>query len=337
MRLASAAAPGQLTGGLMVVLGLVFVAFLVIAMLSLSSLRSGDRRPKLASQLDRYGPKSAATPAAAPAERDGRLARTAVGMMQQLLRSRNAEPGLARRLDRAGISRPPAEWALLSVCVSAGLAGVFTVVFGNPFVGIVVGVLAGWLGMRLVLTIRIDRRRAAFDEQLPTVLQLIASSIQTGMSLTQALDAVVRENAQPAAGEFARALAEARLGVDIEVALEDVAARLQSADLRWVTIAIRIQRETGGNLAEVLRSTMATMRERAFLRRQVRTLSAEGRLSAYILVGLPVLVGAWLFYASSGYMRPLYTTVFGIAMLVAATGLVIAGAIWMRNLINVKV
>jgi tight adherence protein B len=189
----------------------------------------------------------------------------------------------------------------------------------------------------VILNVKISRRSAAFDEQLPNVLQLVAGSLQTGFSLAQALDGVVREDTQPAAGEFARALAETRLGVDLDVALDGVADRLQSADLRWVIMAVRIQRETGGNLAEVLRNTVATMRERAFLRRQVRTLSAEGRLSAYILLGLPVVVGGWLFYSNPSYMRPLYTTFFGISMLVTAGVLFIAGAFWMRNLINIKV
>ena len=102
-------------------------------------------------------------------------------------------------------------------------------------------------------------------------------------------------------------------------------------------MAIRIQRTVGGNLVEVLRNTVGTMRERAQLRGHVRALSAEGRLSAYILVALPVLVGAWLFLARPSYVRPLYTTAFGLVMLVGAVVLVVLGALWMRKLIKVEV
>jgi tight adherence protein B len=102
-------------------------------------------------------------------------------------------------------------------------------------------------------------------------------------------------------------------------------------------IAIRIQREVGGNLAEVLLTTMATMRERAFLRRQVRALSAEGRLSAYILIALPVVVGAWFFYSDAKYMRLLYTTIPGLIMFAGSAALVVLGALWMRKLINIEV
>lgn len=331
-----AAAPAwRLTGSLDVVLGLVFLAMLYFAVLVLRSLRRGGR-PQAIRQIERYGPRSEAK--AAHAQQDeGKLASSAVSLMSRVLSTGNAEPKLAQRLDRAGISRSPAEWALFGVCVSVILAAALTVLTSNLFVGVLVGAVAGWAGMRLLLSVKISRRCAAFDEQLPNVLQLIASSIQSGFSLAQAMDAVVREDAQPASGEFARALAETRIGVDLTDALEAVAVRMQSTDLHWVVMAVRIQRETGGNLAEVLRNTVATMRERAYLRRQVRTLSAEGRLSAYILLALPVLVGGWLFISDPSYMRPLYLTFLGLGMLIGALVLVVIGAIWMRNLIKVEV
>jgi Flp pilus assembly protein TadB len=217
------------------------------------------------------------------------------------------------------------------------LAGALTVLTHKALLGIPIGVLAGWLAMHLYVSHKIGRRRAAFSEQLPDVLQLIAGSLQSGFSLPQSLDAVVRENTQPAAAEFSRALAEARIGADLEDALQRVADRMDSTDLLWAVMAIRIQREVGGNLAEVLLTTMGTMRERAFLRRQVKALSAEGRLSAYILIALPLLVGAWFFYSDPKYMRLLYTTVPGLIMFVGSAVLIVLGAFWMRKLINIEV
>ncbi len=323
------------SGSLDAVLGLVFLTMLYFAVLVLRSLRRGGR-PQAIRQIARYGPKTESRTAQGQ-QGDGKLATSAVSLMSRVLSTGNAEPKLAQRLDRAGIGRSPAEWALLGLCVSVILAAALTVLTGNFFAGVLVGLVAGWAGMRLLLSVKISRRRAAFDEQLPNVLQLIASSIQSGFSLAQAMDAVVREDAQPASGEFARALAETRIGVDLTDALEAVATRLQSIDLGWVVMAVRIQRETGGNLAEVLRNTVATMRERAYLRRQVRTLSAEGRLSAYILLALPILVGGWLFFSDPSYMRPLYLTFIGLTMLIGAVVLVVIGSIWMRNLIKVEV
>lgn len=335
-RAAQEAPAWRLTSSLMIVLLVVFFVLVFLAFLVVNSVRPGSRHPKLAGQIGRYGPMSEPASGAADQQAEGKLAHSAVNLMTQVLSSGKSEPKLAQRLDRAGITRQPAEWALLGVCACIGLAALATVVLRNVPLGIVLGVLIGWLMMRLIVSVKISRRRAAFDSQLPNVLQLVGSSIQTGFSLAQALDAVVREDTQPASGEFARALGEARLGVDLADALETVASRLDSRDLRWVVMAIRIQRETGGNLAEVLRNTVNTMRERAYLRRQVRSLSAEGRLSAWVLLALPVLVGGWLFYSNPTYMHPLYTTAFGITMLVIAFVLIVVGAFWMRNVINVE-
>lgn len=159
--------------------------------------------------------------------------------------------------------------------------------------------------------------------------------MQSGFSLPQALDAVIREDTQPTAGEFSRALAETRIGGELETALDRVADRMDSKDLRWTVMAIRIQRSVGGNLVEVLRATGETMRERAAIRRHVRALSAEGRLSAYILIALPILIGAWLFLTRDSYMRPLYATPLGLAMMTGAVLLVAAGTVWMRNVVKV--
>jgi Flp pilus assembly protein TadB len=169
------------------------------------------------------------------------------------------------------------------------------------------------------------------------VLQLLASSLRSGFSLQQALEGVAREGNQPAAGEFARALGEARLGAPLEATLEAAAVRIRSRDLSWVVLAIQIQRRTGGNLAEVLVNTVHTMRERAKIHRQVRALSAEGRLSAYILIALPLLAGAFMFLTRRQYVRPLYTEGTGIAMLVGGAVFMVLGSLWMSRLVKVEV
>jgi tight adherence protein B len=328
----SAARAGQWSWPLIAVLAGVFAGLLVAALLMAGLLSRDGRNRRLASQLERYGPRH--VPALAHA--DGTVAGVAVGWASRLLRSSNAEQGLIRRLDLAGIARTPAEWALLGCCGSVVLAAALTILGGSILIGLAAGFLIGWLGMRLAVSVRISRRRAAFGDQLPDVLQLIAGSLKAGFSLPQALGAVVREDAQPAAGEFARALAEARLGIDMEVALDVVATRMDSDDLRWAVMAIRIQREVGGNLAEVLSTTAATMRERAYLHRHVRSLSAEGRLSAYILIALPVLVGGWLFAKDRNYEHPLYTTAVGLLMLGVSAVLFVIGVLWMRVVIKVE-
>ena len=150
---------------------------------------------------------------------------------------------------------------------------------------------------------------------LPDTLQLMAGSLSAGYSMPQAVDTVVREANPPISTEFNRALVETRLGVDLEDALDGIADRMESVDFAWVVMAIRIQREVGGNLAEVLTTVAATLRERERLRRQVQVLSAEGRLSAWILGGLPIVFALYLLLVRPDYLLPMVQNVLGWIMI----------------------
>jgi tight adherence protein B len=322
---------------LIAVLASVFIALLLIGLVLTGALRTEDPGRRLEAQLERhYAARPPSQGTAGGKHGKERAAGAAVSSVERLLGT-GAQERLALRLDRAGINRKPADWVVLGCFGSVVLAVVLILLTGSPVLGLFLGALAGWLAMRLIVSTRISRRRAAFAEQLPDVLQILAGSLQSGFSLPQALDAVIREDTQPVAGEFSRALVETRIGGELETALDRVADRMDSKDLRWSVEAIRIQRAVGGNLVEVLRTTNETMRERASVRRHVRALSAEGRLSAYILIALPLLVGAFLFVTRDSYMRPLYTTPLGLAMLTVGVVLVAVGTVWMRNVVKVEV
>jgi Flp pilus assembly protein TadB len=332
-----ATAGGGVGQGLALFAGLagVFVALFLVTVLSLGRFDRANQGRTLSTMFERYGPRNEPAPAAPPVNQ-GVVATAAVGAMTRVMRP-VTQDRLAKRLDLAGSTRKPAEWAVLGACLVIGIALTLSIVTSYFFVGILGGVVVGWLAMRTSLSLRIMRRRAAFSDQLPDMLQLIASTLQAGFSLPQALDAVIRQENQPAAGEFSRALAEARIGADLDQALEAVANRMDSDDLRWTVMAIRIQQGVGGNLAEVLLTIADTIRERGYLRRQVSALSAEGRLSAYILVALPIVVAIWLFASSGDYMRPLYTTPLGELLLGGAVFLLLLGAFWMHRTIKVEV
>jgi tight adherence protein B len=322
---------------LIAVLASVFVALLLFGLLLTGALRTENPGRRLEAQLERHY-AAGNLPQGTAGQRPGKemTAGAAASSVERLLGA-GVQERLALRLDQAGINRKPADWIVLGCVGSVVLAVLLTVLTGIPLLGILIGALAGWLAMRLIVSTRISRRQAAFADQLPDVLGVMAGSLQSGFSLPQALDAVIREDTQPIAGEFSRALAETRIGGELETALDRVAERMGSKDLRWSVEAIRIQRSVGGNLVEVLRTTGDTMRERASVRRHVRALSAEGRLSAYILVALPILVGGWLFLIRGAYMRPLYTTPLGLVMLTAGVVLVAVGSVWMRNVVKVEV
>jgi tight adherence protein B len=165
----------------------------------------------------------------------------------------------------------------------------------------------------------------------------MAGSLKAGLSLAQALDTVVREGQEPLSGEFRRALVETRLGVPIEDALESIGMRMESADFEWTVMAIRIQREVGGNLAELLLNVAGTLRERDYLRRQVKALSAEGRFSAYILLAMPPGVILYMMAVNPSYLNPLIHTPQGLVLLCGMVLLMGIGALTMKKMVKVEV
>ena len=266
------------------------------------------------------------------------VARAAKGMATDLLRhNKGLESRIAGRLDEAGSELKPAEWLLIHIgtVVTATVLGLL-LGGGNP---VLAGVFAvgGLIVPWAVLGIRRDRRRRSFHRGLPDTLQLISSSLAAGLSLQQSLDTVVHDGPEPIAGAFRRILVETRLGVPIEDAMEGVASRFRSQDFVWVVMAIRIQRHVGGNLAELLATVAATMREREYLRRQVSALSAEGRLSAIVLALLPPLFLLYLSLTNWDYVSPLFTDVRGLILLIGGTVWLGVGVFWMSRLVTVEV
>ncbi|BDZ54369.1 hypothetical protein GCM10025870_14420 [Agromyces marinus] len=227
------------------------------------------------------------------------------------------------------------------------------VTFGLAAVLALLGVLVGfgsWLALvwallfaafapvlaNLYLTIRTGRRRAAFADQLDDTLQLLSGNLRAGHGLTQALDSVARFADPPTSEEFSRIVNETRIGRDLGEALHGTAARMRSDDFTWAAQAIEINRSTGGNLAETLQRTAATIRERNQIRRQVKALSAEGRLSAIILIALPIAVFFGVLILQPAYLAPFVETIFGWMALALAAVLMTVGTVWMLFAVRVK-
>jgi tight adherence protein B len=175
-----------------------------------------------------------------------------------------------------------------------------------------------------------------FASQLPDVLKLTASSLRAGFSLLQGLEAVTKQLREPSAGELQRVLTEARLGRPVEDALEAAAARIRNRDFSESVAAVRIQQEAGGNLASLFDTLADTMVQRLRLRREVRTLTAEGRLTAYILGLLPLTLGIFIFAINRSYMETLFQSVAGKAMLLGSLALQIVGFYWMYRIVNIE-
>lgn len=307
---------------------------LLLGSLALLGGGSADRR-RTSAVLDRF---TTTPPAASPGLRTASpVARTALELAGRVTERQGRSDRTALQLARAAVSLTPAEWLLLRTGVGAVTALLLVLLSGNLLVAGLLGAAAGGLVPSAVLRVRGSRRQRAFEEQLPDALQMTAGSLSAGYSLAQALDGLVREGAEPMATEIGRALAESRLGVPVETTLTGVADRMASRDFGWVVMAIRVQREVGGNLAGVLTTVAGTMRERAMMRRHVSALSAEGRLSAYILIGLPIALVLYLLTVRGDYLEPMWTTAPGLAMVTAAVGLLVAGSFLMSRIVKVEV
>jgi tight adherence protein B len=326
-----------------VALAAFFAGLLPLVLVCLGVLTRRTRPgARLGRQLSAYSLEPVDTaPPDGPAPRPGPLAsgllpRPAVELAERLVERRGLDTVMASRLESAAIPLRPAEWLLVHVaCGVAGGLGLL-LLSGGAVPATILGLVVGLSGPWAFLVIRQGRRRSMFVSRLPDTLQLLASSLKAGYSLPQAIDTVVRQGEPPVAAEFARALVENRLGIPLEDALERVAGRLGSDDFSWVVMAIRIQRDVGGNLAELLITVAATLRERERLRRQVHVLSAEGRLSGVVLGMLPPGFAAYLMVVRPDYLRPLATPL-GLVLVLVAAALLAVGGLWIAKIVRVEV
>ena len=175
----------------------------------------------------------------------------------------------------------------------------------NPLF-LLIGLVIGFFLPRFWLARRRNGRLGAFNKQLPDTITLIANALRAGSSFLQAIELVVRETRPPISIEFARVIREVNLGLPFEQALENMVRRVRSDDLELMATAIAIQHQVGGNLAEILDSIAYTIRERIRIKGEIRTLTAQQRLSGYVVAGLPIGLAGFLFVAAPGFMDPMF-------------------------------
>jgi len=243
---------------------------------------------------------------------------------------------LDSELDAAGVSLRSGEFVVASVAAAVVFGVLGAALLQSVLLALVIGA-AGAIFPTMLLRSALSRRTDKLREQLPDVLTIMASSLRAGHSFLQSLDTVAKEITQPAAAEFQRVVAEIRLGRPAEDALEALADRVGSADFKWAVLAVNIQREVGGNLAEILDNVADTLRERAMLRRQIKVLTSEGRLSAWVLALLPVGIGLYMFAVNPDYISVLFTETIGWVMIITALTLLVLGVLWMRKIVNIDV
>jgi tight adherence protein B len=272
----------------------------------------------------------------APEGSTGWIPERATKFGKRFAESRGFSDRLDAELEAAGVSVRSGEFVVLSV-VGVLVGGVLgAALLRNPLLALITAAVCG-AGPTVALRYLLKKRTEKMREQLPEVLTIMASSLRAGHSFMQALDAVAREIPQPAAAEFQRVVAEIRLGRATDDALEALSERVGSGDFKWAVLAVNIQREVGGNLAEILDNVADTLRERAQMRRQIRVLTAEGRLSAWVLIGLPIAIAVYMFAVNPEYISLLVTTKLGLFMSGTAIVLMVLGTFWMRKIVDIDV
>ena len=190
---------------------------------------------------------------------------------------------------------------------------------------------------RSLVQSRVRKRRAEFAEQLPDNLQVMASAMRAGHSFIGALSVVVEDSAEPSASEFRRAVADEQFGVPLEDALGSCVERMDNRDLAQVALVAALQRETGGNTAEVLERVTETIRERFELKRLIRTLTAQGRMSRWVVSPLPVGLLVIISSINPDYMRPMFDRPLGRLLIVAGAVLVVSGSLVIKKIVDIKV
>jgi tight adherence protein B len=308
------------------------VFLLVLAMLYVLSGVLFPRRDVLAEYAGAIDRQSALQPQAegGAGGKPGVLDRTA----GRLLALRGYQDPLQRMIDDASLKLRASEFALLQL-VGVVVVVILAWILGAPLLLVLVLALAVVFVPLLWLSSKGTARRNAFDNQVPDTLMLLAGSLKAGQGFEQALGVAARESPEPTASEFQRVLTQLRLGVPPEDALREVADRMRSEAFDWAVLSTVIQRQVGGNLAEIYESTANVLRERDKLRRTIKTLTAEGRLSAIILIILPFAIGGMISIVNRAYLAPLIQTRMGNAMLGLAAVLMVIGIFWMRAIIRV--
>lgn len=311
---------GASSGGLWLVgIGAFFVAFLLLLLFLTAPNR--NRAQQLNARLARGGGSP-----------DGNPIRSLSSLAERILSRGDRDRALARNLDIAGIPMRAGEFVLTS-----GLGGLILflvlALLMNGTVAAIIAIVGTPLLARTYLQRRIRGRRAKFVEQLPDVLQTMVASLRAGYGLPQALDVAATQAPEPTRSELQRVQFESRIGRDPGEALQSVADRMASDDFNWVVSAMQINREVGGELAMVLDNVGETVRERQKLRRQIDVLTAEGRLSAYVLTALPFLLAGAILVTNPDYFDPLSS---GGGLVLVFLGVILLGIgwVWIRRIVK---
>ncbi|GEM_PF-142483 len=293
-------------------------------------------KPTLKGRMDYYLYNTAGT---SPQDDAGEKKKK--GFFSNLVKTSNKPAGKARygelfdlKLKRSGMNISGTRFVTMHMVAVVIVTLIVFVLTKNFIITLAVVVLVIFLPF-LLINFKTNQRIKKFNEQLPDTLQLVEGALKAGYSLNQSLVMVINETKPPISEEFRVTINEIRMGISEKEALENMAKRINSELFNWVILAVNIQREVGGNLAEIMDIIANTIREKERVLRQIKALTAEGKLSAYVLIGLPIILGVALSILNRAYISVLFTTKTGFLMLALAAVLMIVGIFWILKIVKI--
>ncbi|MGD0381423.1 MAG: type II secretion system F family protein [Acidimicrobiales bacterium] len=259
----------------------------------------------------------------------------AVAAVAEVATRRGVLQYLKRLLDQADLPLRPAE-GLFVYLMGIVVGGALGLLLGNGIWALVAMAVVGVIPW-LVIISAAKRRTATFTAQLPEMLQLLGTTLRSGYSILQGLTTVSLQLSDPIGKEMRHVVAEARLGRPLVEAMQEVAQKVRSDDFEWVVTAIGIQREVGGNLAELLDIVADTMLARSRIRGEAKTLTAEGRIGAAVISIMPIAIGLFVYAVNPSYIEPLFHQAFGEILFYGSIALGVIGIFWTRKLVDIEV
>jgi len=328
------------------------VAAFAILLIALGIATSG-RGTDITARLERYASdrKDATKPASTgqgPIS-DLLAQSSAIAALNRIVEQRDFGTNLSRELARADLKLKVSEYlfiwagAIVGIPVGMFIFGFFFPALHNP-IALLIGVVVGFFLPRFYVKRRQGGRLNSFNKQLPDTITLLANALRAGSSFLQAIELVVRESRPPISTEFGRVIREVNLGLPFEKALENMVRRVKSEDLDLMATAISIQYQVGGNLAEILDSIAYTIRERVRIKGEIRTLTAQQRISGYVVAFLPIGLAGFLFIIAPSFMQPMFDPAVnisgiptGIILIGVGLTMMFVGFMFIRKIVDIEV
>jgi tight adherence protein B len=257
-----------------------------------------------------------------------------VGRAERALEQLSWWSRFKENVEIARIERSAIEIVYIAAAATSLSAALLTALIGSPWI-IPLVLIVGPLVTRSLVNQRLAATRRAFHDQLASHLQEIAAAMRAGHSVVGAVRVMTDAATEPTRGEFQRALADEELGMPLDDALVPIARRMDSTDMEQIALIVSLHRRAGGNMAEVLDRVAESVRERAELRRELRSLTAQARLSRWIVTALPPAIVAIVAVTNSNYLKPLFNTTLGVVLIVIAAAMVFIGSLVMRAIVDI--